>query len=414
MARHAWRALTILLPLAAGVCAQTTLNWEQVRERFRSNNPALAAGATNIEETRANETTAGLRPNPNLSVVSDQWHVFESNPYRPFGTAQTTAEVSQLVERRNKRGIRVQSAQLATSMAGTDQADLERQLTFNLRDAFVRTLQSKSVLELAEENMRYYDRTIELNRRRFESGDLSRADFERIELQRAQYEADVETARVNLRTAKIDLLALMNDRTPADAFDITGDFDFKETILLPAELHQAAVESRGDIRSAQTAIEKAKVDNRLAWANGSWDPIVGMEYGLIGADHTIGFDFSIPLRIFDKNQGEKLRSSLEIKRSEQSRQNVVANAFRDIDAAYASVENVRKLLRPYRDKYLPEAERVREAVSFAYSRGAASLLDFLDAQKAYRDAQLSYRNLIASYLSAANQLNLAVGREVLQ
>jgi cobalt-zinc-cadmium efflux system outer membrane protein len=414
MARHLWRALTILLPLAAHAGAQTTLNWEQVRDRFRSNNPALAAGATNIEESRANEITAGLRPNPTLSVVSDQWHVFQTNPYRPFTTAQTTPVVSELIERRNKRQIRVESAQLATSIATTDQADLERQLTFNLRDAFVRTLQSKSVLELAEENMRYYDRTIEVNRRRFESGDLSRADFERIELQRAQYEADVETARVNLRTAKIDLLALMNDRTPVDAFDIAGDFDFKETILLPNELHRAAIEARGDIRSAQTAIEKAKVDNRLAWANGSWDPNVGMEYGLIGSDHTIGFDLNIPIRIFDKNQGEKLRTSLEIKRSEQSRENVVVNAFRDIDAAYASVENVRKLLRPYRDRYLPEAERVREAVSFAYSRGAASLLDFLDAQKAYRDAQLSYRNLLASYLSAANQLNLAVGREVLQ
>jgi cobalt-zinc-cadmium efflux system outer membrane protein len=414
MARHLWRALTILLPLAAHAGAQTTLNWEQVRDRFRSNNPALAAGATNIEESRANEITAGLRPNPTLSVVSDQWHVFQTNPYRPFTTAQTTPVVSELIERRNKRQIRVESAQLATSIATTDQADLERQLTFNLRDAFVRTLQSKSVLELAEENMRYYDRTIEVNRRRFESGDLSRADFERIELQRAQYEADVETARVNLRTAKIDLLALMNDRTPVDGFDIAGDFDFKETILLPNELHQAAIEARGDIRSAQTAIEKAKVDNRLAWANGSWDPNVGMEYGLIGSDHTIGFDLSIPIRVFDKNQGEKLRTSLEIKRSEQSRENVVVNAFRDIDAAYASVENVRKLLRPYRDRYLPEAERVREAVSFAYSRGAASLLDFLDAQKAYRDAQLSYRNLLASYLSAANQLNLAVGREVLQ
>jgi cobalt-zinc-cadmium efflux system outer membrane protein len=139
-----------------------------------------------------------------------------------------------------------------------------------------------------------------------------------------------------------------------------------------------------------------------------------MEYGLIGADNTIGFDFSIPIRIFDRNQGEKLRTSLEIRRSEQSRENVVVNAFRDIDAAYASVDSIRKLLRPYRDKYLPEAARVRDAVSFAYSRGAASLLDFLDAQKAYRDTQLSYRNLIASYLSAANQLNLAVGREVLE
>lgn len=413
MARRYWRAVMFCTLLGASSRAQTTLSWEQVRERFRANNPALAAGETNIEESRANEITAGLRPNPTLSLVSDQWHLFQS-PFRPFSAAQTIPVVSQQIERRNKRGLRVESAQLATSMATTDQADLERQLLFNLRDAFVRTLQAKSILELAEENIKYYDKTIEVNRRRFESGDLSRADFERIELQRAQYESDLETARVNLRTAKINLLALMNDRTPADSFEVTGNFDFKETILLPDELHQAALESRGDIRSARTAIEKAKVDHKLAWANGSWDPNIGMEYGLIGADNTIGFDFSIPIRIFDRNQGEKLRTSLEIRRSEQNRTNIVVNAFRDIDAAYSSVDSVRRLLRPYRDKYLPEAARVRDAVSFAYSRGAASLLDFLDAQKAYRDTQLSYRNLIASYLSAANQLNLAVGREVLE
>lgn len=414
MARHYWRAVMVLALAGPGARAQITLNWEQVRERFQTNNPALAAGRINIEENRANEITAGLRPNPTLSLVSDQWRMFSGNPFRPFGEAQTIPVVSQEIERRNKRGLRVQSAQLATSMATTDQADLERQLLFNLRDAFVRTLQAKSILELAEENIRYYDKTIELNRRRFESGDVSRADFERIELQRAQYESDLETARVNLRTAKINLLALMNDRMPVDSLDVTGEFDFKETILLPDELHQAALEARGDIRSARTAIEKAKVDNKLAWANGSWDPNVGMEYGRIGPDHTIGFDLSIPIRIFDRNQGEKLRTSLEIRRSEENRENVVVNAFRDIDSAYASVDSVRRLLRPYRDKYLPEAARVRDAVSFAYSRGAASLLDFLDSQKAYRDTQLSYRNLIASYLSAANQLNLAVGREVLE
>jgi cobalt-zinc-cadmium efflux system outer membrane protein len=413
MARRHWRAATFCILLGACSRAQTTLRWEQVRERFRANNPALAAGQTSIEESRANEITAGLRPNPTLSLVSDQWRLFRA-PFRPFSAAQTIPVLSQQIERRNKRGLRVESARLATSIAVADQADFERQLLFTLRDAFVKTLQAKSILELAEENIRYYDKTIEVNRRRFEAGDLSRADFERIELQRAQYESDVETARVNLRTAKITLLALMNDQTPVDSFDVAGDFDFKETILLPDELHQAALEARGDIRSARTAIEKAKVDNKLAWANGSWDPNVGMEYGLIGADNTIGFDFSIPIRIFDRNQGEKLRTSLEVRRSEQNRTNVVVNAFRDIDAAYASVESIRKLLRPYRDKYLPEAARVRDAVSFAYSRGAASLLDFLDAQKAYRDAQLAYRNLIGSYLSAANQLNLAVGREVLE
>jgi outer membrane protein, heavy metal efflux system len=390
------------------------MSWDEVRDRFRQNNPQLLAGRTGVDETQANEITAGLKPNPQLSFTIDQWNFFRTDPFRPFAASQTISSISQLIERRGKRGLRVESAKLATSMSRTDLADLERQIVFTLRDAFVRTLQAKSVLELAQENITQYDRAIDLNRKRYEAGDISRADFDRIALQRAQFESDLQNALVNLRTAKIQLLSLMNDKQPVDAFDVSGLFDFGEKILLPDEMHQMAIDSRGDVRSADTVIQKAKVDNKLAWANGSTDPAVGVDYTRLGADNTIGVDFSIPLRIFDRNQGEKARTAIEIKRSQQARDVILNGAFRDIDSAYASVESVRAILRPYRDNYLPQAARVRESVSFAYSRGGASLLDFLDAQKAYRDTQLAYRNLIASYLSAVNQLNLAVGQEVLQ
>lgn len=408
------RALALLFPLTAVFgFGQTALTWDEVRERFRKQNPSLMAGDTFVQENRANEITAGLRPNPQLSLTVDQWRLFQGDPYRPFGNSQTIGAVSQLIERRNKRGLRVESTKLGTAISATDLADLERQLLFNLRDAFVRTLQAKSVLELAEENLRSYDRVIEISRRRFESGDLSRSDYDRISLQRAQFESDLETARVNLRTAKIQILSLMNESRPLDNFDVAGPFDFSETVLLATELHQAALESRGDVRSADTAIRKAEVDHRLAWANGSTDPVVGADFTRVGADNTTGVSVTIPLRIFDRNQGEKARTELEIRRATQNREALVSSVYRDIDSAYTAVESVRGLLRPYRDRYLPQAERVRESVSFAYSRGSATLLDFLDAQKAYRDAQLTYRNLIASYLTAVNQLNLAVGREVI-
>lgn len=415
MLRPLRRTLVYFLPLLAlPAFAQKPLSWEEVRERFRSNNPSLLAGETFVDENRANEVTAGLRPNPQLAFTVDQWKLFSGDPYRPLGAAQSIAQVSQLIERRNKRGLRVESAKLATSISGTDLADLERQLLFALRDAFVRTLQSKSILELAEENLRAYDKVIDISRKRFDAGDMSRSDFDRIGLQRAQFESDLANAMVNLRTAKIQVLALLNDKTPVDNFELAGAFDFGDKILLPEELHQAALDARGDVRSATTAMKKAETDNRLAWANGSTDPIVGADYTRIGPDNTVGLALTIPLRIYDKNQGEKARTALEIRRTEQAREAILAGVNRDIDSAYAAVESVRTLLRPYRDRYLPQAERVRESVSYAYSKGGATLLDFLDAQKSYRDAQLTYRNLIATYLSAVNQLNLAVGREVLQ
>ncbi|MCL5743543.1 MAG: TolC family protein [Acidobacteria bacterium] len=417
MARRCRRALAyILIPVALSslASAQTTLTWEQVRERFRQNNPNLLAGRTSVEQSKANEVTAGLRPNPQLSFVSDEYRIFHPNPLQPFQNAQTTPVLSQLWERGHKRELRVVSARLATSITGTDLADLERQMTFSLRDAFIRTLQAKSVLELAKQNLDYYDRVIALNRERYKAGDIARVDLERVELQRVQFESDYVNGNVNLRTAKIDLLALMNENQPVDGFDITGEFDYKETILLPDELRRAALESRPDLQSANTTIRKAQADNRLAWANGTTDPTVGLEYQRMGPDNTMGLDLGIPIRIFDRNQGEKERTALEIRRTEQLRESLLTGIYRDVDSAYATLDSVRQLLRSYKQTYLAQAANVRETVSFSFSRGGASLLDFLDAQKSYRDTQLNYRNLIASYLSAANQLNLAVGREVIQ
>lgn len=414
MRRRYWRTLACLLAtLSSPVFAQKPLSWEEVRQRFRANNPGLLAGQLSIEESRAVEVTAGLRPNPVFSVVVDQFRVFHPNPLRPFKNAQFTPVLSELFERRRKRPLRVESARLSTAIAGTDLADLERQLTFTLRDAFVRTLQAKSLLELAEENLKYYDEVIRVNRERLKAGDISNVDQQRVELQRIQFESDLVNARVNLRTAKIGMLAVMNDRQPVDSFDVTGDFDFHQNIVLLDEIRRAALETRPDLRSAVTAIERAQNDNRLAWANGSWDPIMSLEFQRTQPDNTLGLGLQIPIRIFDRNQGEKARTAIEIRRTQRLRDQLLAGIYRDVDSAYATAEGVRTILRPYRDQYLKQAGEVRDTISFAYKNGAASLLDFLDAQKSYRDTQLNYRNLIGSYLSAVNQLNLAVGREVI-
>jgi cobalt-zinc-cadmium efflux system outer membrane protein len=416
MQRHIRRALTAsLLTAAYGRLgwAQPPLSWEQVQERFRANNPNLVASQLAVEESRATEITAGLRPNPEFGVVLDQFRVF-SPAIHPFTNAQWTPTVTQLFERRNKRQLRVESARRSTSIAGTDRQDLERTLTFNLRDAFNRVLQAKSILELADQNLRYYDEVIRVNRERLRAGDISQSDLDRIELQRAQFESDLVTAQVNLRTAKIDLLQFMNDRQPADSFEVAGDFKFGEAIVPVPELHEHAIDARPDLKSATTAIDKARVENRLAWANGSTDPIWGLEFQRVGPDNTAGVSLQIPLRLFDRNQGEKARTAVDIERTGKLREALVNAILHDVDAAYSTVESTRRILRPYRDRYLPQAEKVRDSVSFAYRNGGASLLDFLDAQKSYRDAQLAYRNLIGSYLAAVNQLNLALGREVLQ
>jgi cobalt-zinc-cadmium efflux system outer membrane protein len=239
--------------------------------------------------------------------------------------------------------------------------------------------------------------------------------LDRLELQRVQYESDLQNALVSLRTAKIQLLQLLNERIPVESFDVTGPYDFKEEIQPLGELRRVALESRPDLKAAVESVDKARTDYHLAVANGSTDPTFGLDIARnppISA--YVGLNVTIPLRIFDRNQGEKARTELDIKRNERLQSAAEAQVFSDVDSAYATLNSSLALLRPYKAHYLAQAVRVRETISFAYQHGGASLLDFLQAQQDYRSTQLAYLNLIGSYLTATGQLNLAVGREVIQ
>jgi cobalt-zinc-cadmium efflux system outer membrane protein len=410
---------TLLIAFAACVLpslvqAQSALSWKEIQSRFLTRNPTLQAGAIGIEESKANEITAFLRPNPTFGLTIDQFQFAPGGqPFRPISNIQFVPTISELWERQHKRPLRRESAELATTGARADQEDLRRTLMFSLRSAFVGVLQAKAMLTLAKANLDYYDKVIALNQERYKAGDISHLDFQRVEIQRVQFESDLANAIVALRTAKIQLMALVNERTPLDRFDVSGEFEYRETALNAEELRRMALENRPDLRSAEVAVHKAQVDNRLAIANGTADPTIGGEYlWNQSVANTIGVNLSIPLRIFDKNQGEKLRTKLEIDRSEKVRDGITATIHRDVDSAYETVESVRVLVRPYQAKYLKESVEIRDLVSFSYEHGNATLLDFLDAQKEYRNTQLAYVNLVGSYYSAMAQLSMAVGQEV--
>ncbi len=396
--------------------AQKALTWQEVRDKFEAANPTLRAGQIGIDESRAQEVTANLRPNPNLTVIADQIDPFNGGPsHGPFAYLLTSGGVSYLWERQHKRGLRLESAQKATAVVTSGEADLERNLLFNLRGAFVATLQEKAILDLARENLAYYDHVLDVNRERYKAGGIAQVDLKRLELQRVQYLSDLQTAEVNLRIAKIQLLMLLNDQTPVEQFDVIGPFDFAEQIPLLNDVRQAALDTRPDLRAALQSVDKAKTDHRLAVANGSTDPVLGFDVGRNPPiDQYVGFSVSIPLRIFDRNQGEKRRTQLDIDRNDRLAAAARAQVFNDVDSAYATVNSTVILLKPYKDQYLEEASSVRDTISFSYQHGAASLLDFLNAQADYRSVQVNYLNLVASYLNAASQMNLAVGREVIQ
>ena len=420
--RTFWLSGMLLMLLRPGAEAQNkSLTWEQVRERFETSNPTLLAGKLNVDESKAQEITAFLRPNPTFTVSADGTQIVpHKGVWQPLAGTFETPSISYLHERQHKRELRLESAQKGTSIATSQQADLERTLLFNLRSAFVQTLQSKAVLDVSKANLEYYDHVLSVSNEQYKAGDIAQIDLDRLQLQRVQFEADVQTAEVNLRTAKIQLLQLLNDRTPVDQFDVVGPFDFVEQLQSLDDYRKVALDARPDLRAALESVDKAKTDHKLAIANGSTDPTFATWYthnssnnNPFGTD-TLGVSVSIPLRTFDRNQGEKLRTKIDIDRNERLRAATEAQVFGDVDSAYAQLNSTLTLLRPYKAKYLQQAVRVRDTVYFSYQHGGASLLDFLNAESEYRSVQLNYVNLVGTYLTAASQMNLAVGREVIQ
>jgi cobalt-zinc-cadmium efflux system outer membrane protein len=420
MLRRTCHQLLIAGLLPASVFAQTaltTFTWQQIKDKFEAANPTLKAAQLNIDESRAAEITAYLRPNPDFTFSTDGTELTRSpeGVWRPFAGTQFSSAFSYLHERLHKRELRRDQARESTTIAESTYLDQERGLVFNLRSAFVQTLQAKAVLQNAKENLEYWDKELDLNRLRLKAGDLAQVDLNRLVLQRVQFESDFETAWLNLRTAKIQLLMLLNDRTPIDRFDVSGPFDFTDELRPLEEFRKIALETRPDLKAAVQNVDLAKITYQLAVSNGSTDPTFSVDFARNPPIPVyIGLSVSIPLRIFDRNQGEKARTQVDIGRNEQLRDANMAQVFNDVDSAYWTlVQNV-NLLKPYKTTYLSLATDVRDTTAFSFKNGGASLLDYLDAEKAYRDTRLAYLNLIGSYLTAAAQMNMAAGREVVQ
>jgi outer membrane protein, heavy metal efflux system len=400
--------------------AQQPFDWDQVKARFIANNPALKADADNVDEMQAEEITAFLRPNPQFNFAVDGNQAAPHNGvWTPFKGTTEQPNVSYLHERDHKRELRLESAQEGTRITQSQHEDLQRNMIFALRTAFVGTLQAKYILDLAKADLDYYDKIIDISRAMYKAGAIGQIDLDRIELLRVQYESEIENAIVNLRTAKIQLLQLLDDRTPVDQFDVTGPFDFSDNLPPLDTYHDAALAARPDLQAALQTIQQSDTNHKLAISNGSTDPTYAVWFTNNSSTNnpngpeTIGASVNIPLRIFDRNQGEKKRTAIDIDRAQQASEATRAQVFSDVDTAYELVRSNIALLKPYKEKYNDQALRVRDTVTFAYEHGGASLMDFLNAQSDYRQVQLAYAQLLGSYLTAEGQLTLAVGSDKL-
>jgi cobalt-zinc-cadmium efflux system outer membrane protein len=391
---------------------QAPLGWAELVERFRSRSPELAAGRAQLRVASAAEVTAALRPNPSLSYGVEEVTVPAAGAGWGWSDRQWVGGLEQTIELGGKRRMRIESARRASAVAAADYRDVERQALNQLREHYIGALLAASLAELATEDLAEYDRVIALNRERYRAGDLSRVDLARVELERARFEADSAAAALALRAAKQELLASLDDPTPVEQFALSGELEAGELTLSRAEAQRLAREQRPDLKAAERTREWSDAERRLARANSIADPQIGLGWQRTPGRNALGITVGVPLQIFDRNQGERARTAAEIEAAEAARRGVAARVDREVEAAFDAAESARALLASYQARYLEQARDVYETTRFSYEHGEASLLEFLDAGKAYRDAQVSYRELAARYLSALNQLDTAVGREI--
>ncbi|PYO07571.1 MAG: hypothetical protein DMD75_20445 [Candidatus Rokuibacteriota bacterium] len=400
-------SLVVTLGVARLGGAQQQLDRISVDEALQlalRQSPTVRAQQAALASTKAGETTAALRPNPSMNFLAEQF-----KPGASQQDTQYTVNVGQPLELGGKRGRRIDSARAATQVASYQLEDIRRQITLQVRSAFAGALIAREQLALAQENVKTLDDTERIQRLRAEKGDISQLELLRIQVQRFTFERDAADARQALSAAKIALRTAAGAEHIAEDFDVVGELGFKEVSLDKAVLMRRALDNRPDLRAAEADRARARADHRLARANAWWDITPQIEYQRIGPDNTIGFGFSLPIRIFDRNQGEIARTQAEISRVDAVREATALQVLAALETDRQIALTQRERVVSLRDVYLPKATVARDTVEFAYRRGGQSLLDFLDAQRSYRETALAHLQALGAYLSAVYQLEADIG-----
>lgn len=396
-------------PLFAADSPPLTL--AQALQQFRTSSPALAAARAHYEAVQAGEVTARLRPNPFFSSANEDFRVFDPSRLDVANAQEFTDSLNWTVERGGKRSARIVSARLATTVAGHQFGDMQRLLEFQVKVAFVTMLQAKAVLKLAQDNFGDYQRTVDANQLRLQAGDISQTDFDRIKLQEASFQSDLLNAQMALAQSRTQLAALIG-LAASPNLDVIGSITPPALHLELADLQQRAMANRPDYLAAVTGVNKAEADYRLAIAGGATDLNLAPEYKRNGPDNTLGFTVQFPLRVFDRNQGEKLRTNRELTASRFTENSVRLQALADVAQAFEAYRAADASARLYTSDYLQRARDVRDRIEFSYQHGATNLLDFLDAVRSYRQTELSAIQAEAQVWLAIHQLSAATATEV--
>jgi len=400
------------VPGAQNPSASAHITLDDALRLALQHNHALLAVRSTILQNQAMETTANLRPNPTLAWDAQFLPIFNPSNFNNDylnNNAQFDIGLSYLFERGKKRQHRLSAAQDATSVVRSQVSDSERQLAFNVAQQFINVLLAESTLEFAQQDLDSFQKTVDISAIRFHAGDMSEGDFLKIKLQLLQFQTDVSAARLARVQALAGLRQFLGFESVPDDYDVTGDLDYQQEKANLTDLKVLASRSRPDLVAAQQGVTAARSQLALARANGKQDLTAGAAYSHTAGLSSATVSFSIPLAFFDRNQGEIARTTYAITQAQEQESETTQQVSTDVVDAFENLHTNDQIVQLYRGGYVDQAKQSRDISEYAYRRGAASLLDFLDSERTYRANQLAYRQALASYMLALEQMRQAVG-----
>jgi cobalt-zinc-cadmium efflux system outer membrane protein len=395
---------------APGAPTKITLD-EAIRLALQHNH-ALQAARTTILQNRAEETTANLRPNPTLSWDSQFFPLFNPGQFSADyleNQAQFDVGIGYLFERGKKRQHRLQAARDQTAVTTSQVDDNQRTLIFNTSQQFIAVLLAESTLQLAQQDVDSFRQTVDISESRFNAGDMSQGDLLKIKLQLLQFQSDLAAAKLAKVQALTALRQFLGFESVPDQFDVQGDLDYQPVHGTIEDFKALAATSRPDLRAAQQGVTAARSQEALMRANGKKDLGVTFDYTHTAGINSGAFFFNIDLPVFDRNQGEIARTRYAITQAEEQAVETAEQVSTDVTDAFAALRSNDEIIQLYRGGYVDQAKQSLDITEYSYKRGAASLLDFLDAARTYRANQLAYRQALASYMTALEQMRQAVG-----
>jgi cobalt-zinc-cadmium efflux system outer membrane protein len=390
----------------------TSIDLDTAIQLALTHNHSLKATRTQVQQNEAQEITANLRPNPTFAADSQFVPFF--SPQNFSGTnidqvQQFDVGLSYLFERGHKRQRRLKAAQDATAVTRAQIADAERTLTFNVSQQFISVLLAESTLQLALEDLKAFQQTVDISEEQFKAGYIGEGDYLKIKLQLLQFQTDVSSAKLAKVQALVGLRQLLGYDAVPENFEVAGDLAYKPLKSGLDDLKLQALRERPDYKAAELGVTAAESQIRLAKANSKVDVTGTYNVDHVAGETTASIFASFPLAIFDRNQGEIARTKYALTQSQEQQQSASDAVLSDVSNAYEMVKSNDEVVQLYTSGYLKQAQDSRDISEYAYKRGAASLLDFLDAERSYRATQMGYRQALASYMTALEQLKAAVG-----